>query len=130
MVRSRHRRNPRYRRLNTSASANSGRGMIRCAALLLLIVVTGLGTVSLRSRTEALERDAQQARSRLAVQGRQLENLRMKYEAKTDGGYILSKVEELGLGLQPPLLGQVRRMSVPRRPATEEVEDDDLIARR
>jgi cell division protein FtsL len=84
----------------------------RVSLLLLLSLVLGSYYVSLTQRRDNLEKSVRESRQKVAETAKEIENVKVQLESFKRGSYILTKAEELKLGLRQPFSGQVKRIKL------------------
>ncbi len=118
----------RYKNLQVRAHAGA-RGLVwRVVLIVCAVAAISVVYVWLQSAGGKNARELQAKGRIMELNAKNLENLRLELESLRGGDNILTKVVEMGLALQPPRPGQVRRVSVDRANPPFDHSERPLVA--
>ncbi len=117
----------RRQRIRVEAQGSPHPILWRMSFLLVVSLLLGLYYVGLTSKKERLDKEVRKMKQDVEDVSKQIENACMQLESFKSGRYILSKAEELKLGLgRPSFPGQVKRLRMSDRNRGNSSEDGQV----
>ncbi len=82
----------------------------RVSLVLLTALLLGSCYISITAKRDDIEKQVRENRKKVAETAEEIKNVKMQLEWFKRGSYILTKADEMKLGLRQPFTGQVKRI--------------------